>query len=283
MADSVTELDQYKGYWAHAQILLMFEGNLDEALLWFLRSQAVRTDDLHWRYMNYPTRLFTWIGEYNEARRWADRFSYLVDVAEGRFDDAIRTTSNEMRRDPNDSRAIRAVADVLYDAGRHDEALPLYERLRDFAPDGMPLAGSRETTMRLAIVRRFAGDEQAARAAAESVKTDLLRVENYLQELGQGHHRLHLARAMLAAFEREPDRVIGELESAVRLGLRDAQVLDDIVFAELRNDPRFVALERELDAILTIEHKQVLQLICFNNPTPDNWQPLAETCEGVVE
>jgi hypothetical protein len=32
-----------------------------------------------------------------------------------------------------------------------------------------------------------------------------------------------------------------------------------------------------------VEHDKVLQLICFNNPTPDNWQPLPETCEGVAE
>jgi hypothetical protein len=46
---------------------------------------------------------------------------------------------------------------------------------------------------------------------------------------------------------------------------------------------RFVALQNELDAILAVEHDKVLQLICFNNPVPGDWQPLPETCEGVVE
>jgi len=39
----------------------------------------------------------------------------------------------------------------------------------------------------------------------------------------------------------------------------------------------------KLDAILAVEHEKILQLICFNNPVPDEWQPMSETCEGVVE
>ena len=50
-----------------------------------------------------------------------------------------------------------------------------------------------------------------------------------------------------------------------------------------RDEPRFVALQQELDAILAEEHDKVLQLICFNNPVPEDWQPMPETCEGVVE
>lgn len=52
---------------------------------------------------------------------------------------------------------------------------------------------------------------------------------------------------------------------------------------ELQQDPRFVALREELHAILAVEHDKVLQVICFNNPVPDDWQPMPETCEGVQE
>jgi hypothetical protein len=37
------------------------------------------------------------------------------------------------------------------------------------------------------------------------------------------------------------------------------------------------------DGMLADEHEKVLQLICFSNPVPDQWQPLLETCEGVLE
>jgi hypothetical protein len=32
-----------------------------------------------------------------------------------------------------------------------------------------------------------------------------------------------------------------------------------------------------------VEHQKILRLICFNNPVPDEWQPMSETCEGVEE
>ena len=57
----------------------------------------------------------------------------------------------------------------------------------------------------------------------------------------------------------------------------------DPVFDDLRDDLRFVRLGQNLDAILADEHRQLLQLICFNNPVPGEWQPLPETCEGVEQ
>ena len=88
---------------------------------------------------------------------------------------------------------------------------------------------------------------------------------------------------MIAAFEHDPDRVIATLKSSMRLGLRDPNIFDEPIFEDLRDEPRFTALQREMDALLAEEHDKVLQLICFNNPVPDDWQPLPETCEGVVE
>ena len=88
---------------------------------------------------------------------------------------------------------------------------------------------------------------------------------------------------MIAAFDNDPEHAITALESALQRGLRDPQIFDDPIFEDLTNEPRFVALQTELDAILAAEHDKVLQLICLNNPVPDDWRPMPETCEGVVE
>jgi hypothetical protein len=88
-------------------------------------------------------------------------------------------------------------------------------------------------------------------------------------------------QGLIAAFEHDSEAVIVALTSAMQLGLRDPQVFDDLIFRDLWDESRFVALQRELDAILAVERDKVLQLICFNNPTPDNWRPLPKTCEGV--
>ncbi len=91
------------------------------------------------------------------------------------------------------------------------------------------------------------------------------------------------AEAMIAAFEHDPDRVIAALKSAIQRGLWGLAFLDETIFEDLRDEPRFVALREELVAKLAAEHDNVLQLICFNNPVPDDWQPMPETCEGVAE
>jgi hypothetical protein len=55
------------------------------------------------------------------------------------------------------------------------------------------------------------------------------------------------------------------------------------MYEAMWDDPRFVAMQQELDGILDKERAKVLQLLCFNNPAPAGWQPLPETCEGLVE
>jgi tetratricopeptide (TPR) repeat protein len=228
---------------------------------------------------------FTWVGEYDEARRVNDELTYVVDVAEGRFDEALQATQKRMQLYPHHAQAIGAAANVVYAMSRFDEALPLYERLRDFVPEGQPLLASVEMdfrsytmTMRLALARRKVGDEDAAQSAVEIVRNDYAagRVAGFKNQYE------HRAEAMIAAFEHNPDRVIAALRSAIQLGLRNQQVFADPIFEDLWDEPRFVTLQQELDAILAVEHDKVLQLICYNNPVPDDWQPLPETCEGVV-
>ncbi len=85
------------------------------------------------------------------------------------------------------------------------------------------------------------------------------------------------------AFENNLGRVIATLKSAMQHGLRDPQFIGDPIFEDLWDEPRFVALEQELDASLAAEHDKVLQLICFNIPAAAGWQPMPETCEGTVK
>ena len=283
MTDQLLTDSPRRGYMQHSERSYLGEGKIAEGLFWRLRARAENPSDTHGT--SDQVLGFIWVGEYDEARRVNDELTYRVDVAEGRFDEAIQATQMRMRLDPYSEQAIGAAANVLYDAGRIDEALPLYERLRELVPEGRPLTPSEEIdirsweTMRLALARRKAGDEDAAQTAVEIVRNDYAarRVAGYKSQYE------HRAEAMIAAFERNPDRVIAALRSAIQLGLRIRQVFVDPIFEDLWGEPRFVALQKELDAILAVEHDKVLQLICFNNPTPDNWQPLPETCDGVED
>ena len=132
--------------------------------------------------------------------------------------------------------------------------------------------------MQLALLRRAAGDEDGAQAAARVARRE------HAELIGAGEKDMvrDVVEALIGAFEQDPDRAIGGLQSAVRNGLRWPMFLEDPAFISLRDDPRFVAARQEMEALVAAEHVKVLQLICFNNPVPDEWQPMPETCEGVV-
>jgi tetratricopeptide (TPR) repeat protein len=222
---------------------------------------------------------FVWVGEYDEARRIGS--DIWVNFFEGRRDEAIRRSKENLQLYPDRAEILANAAEVLYYTGRHDEALPLYERLLDRAPEDRPISGyaSLQYTMRLAFVRRKAGDEEGAQAAARIARQD----HAARRAAGERNKLQDHAEAMLAAFEHDPDGVIAALKSAIQRGLPSLFFLDEAIFEDLRDEPRFVALREELDAKLSAEHEKVLQLICINNPAPDEWQPMPETCEGVEE
>jgi hypothetical protein len=50
----------------------------------------------------------------------------------------------------------------------------------------------------------------------------------------------------------------------------------------LRESQRFQALESRLESILAEKRVKARQMICFDNPVADSWQPLPETCAGVA-
>ena len=51
--------------------------------------------------------------------------------------------------------------------------------------------------------------------------------------------------------------------------------------APYHDDPDFQALAARLNKILEEERSKTLQLICFDNPAAEVWQPLPETCQDV--
>jgi tetratricopeptide (TPR) repeat protein len=280
IADQLLAQSLRSGYSVHAHISDHGEGKIAESLSWALRANT--EDPNNTSVSRHAIAGFIYVGEYGEARRINDTLVYLVDIAEGRFDEAIQATQRKMLLDPENEAVIGPAAYVLYVAGRIDEALPLYERLRDFRPEGRPIWVSpfqNEATMQLALARRKVGDEDDAQAAARIAEQD----HAALSAAGAKDQFQYRTEAMIGAFQNNPDRVIAALKSAMQHGLRDPAFFGDPIFEDLWDEPRFVAIQQELDAILVAEHDKVLQLICFNNPVPDNWQPLPETCEGVVE
>ncbi len=272
MADQLLAEGARLGYFSHAFTSLYFEGKIADGLSWALKGHPRN---------NRVLFAFILAGEYAEARRINESETEWVDLAEGRFDEAIRETQRKLQLDPEREGPIGEAAYTLYVGGRIDEALPLYERWLAMRPEGRPLTGRYDlvSTMRLALARRKAGDEDGAQAVAQIARQD----HAARRAVGRKNTAQDMAKAMIAGFEHNPDGAIAALKSAVQRGYRNPQSFDDLMFEDLRDDPRFVALRQELHAILDAEHDKVLQLICFDNPVPDEWQPLPETCEAVEE
>jgi len=281
MADQLLAQGARLGYFSHAQTSLFSEGKIAESVSWALRGSA-ETGAVSYNLM----MAFTMDGDYDEARRIDASQAYWVDLAEEHFDEAIRVTQRRVQLAPENKITVWQAAEILYTSGRIDEALPLYERSLGFVPEGRPISSingtyrsDNETMMRLALARRRNGDEDGAQVVAEIARQE----HAALDTVGRKNQYQHRTEAMIAAFEHDPERAFAAIKSAIRLGLRDRQYLDDAIFEDLWGEQSFVALQQELDTILADEHDKVLQLICFNNPTPDDWQPLPETCEGVEE
>ena len=268
MADQLLEQNPEFGYMMHADISLIYEGSIADGVSWALKAPAGNF------YLLYA---FMWIGEYAEARRINDTQTYLVDFAEGYFDKVISEALARVKLNPDDVESLFTAAEALYEAGRVDEALPLMERIDQSASEGGPVSHllTDFRNIRLALARRKAGDEQGAITALEAVKRDLAA----RRLAGRNNQEQSLLEAMVAASEHDMDGAVSNLINAVRLGLRNSQAFDDPVFDDIRDAPRFATPQQELQTILEVEHDKVLQLICFDNPVPGNWQPLTETCE----
>ena len=272
MADQLMEQSPAWGYNAHADISLNYEGRIADGLAAGLKSDP---GNLH------IIRAFIYVGEYAEARRIDPEFNHQVDVAEGKndewFEKALAVAQEFPGREGVQARAARA----LYEAGRIEEALPFLERAYEFAHQGRPFFEPlpNHKMMWLAHARRLAGDEAGAQAAAEIASRDLAA----RRDAGRVNHEIDQAEALLAAFENNPEGVLAAIGRAVDHGLRDRKFFMDPLFKFLSDSPRFLELLEALEVLLETERGRVLQLICHENPVPDEWQPMPETCDGVEE
>ena len=275
IADQFLAEDRHLGYQLHAEISLIWQGEMADGLSWALQGHDVEQNGV---------TAFMRVGLNDEVLRISHMQSVWIDLIEKRFDRVIELAQRFLQRMPDDRQTIWMAAEIMYEAGHIDQAHPLYERLTDFVAEGRPIPSSivdhrsnNEMMLRLAHSRRIVGDEEGAKAAAAIAKQD----HEARGAAGVNNQFQFRTEAMIAAFEKDLDRVVTAGKSAIQNGLRYRQFLDDAIFDIYWKEPRFEAVREELDAVIAAERDKVLQLICFNNPAPDNWQPMPETCEGV--
>ncbi len=271
IADRIIEQSPPAGYRLHARISFWGEGDLSAALSWGLRGSR---NDYH------ASNALLCVRELDEARRIAAPYELWIDVAEGRTDEAVQAARRQVQSNPNGAYFLADAAEALTRAGHVDEGLELYERAFELSPEGRSMiAWGPYYAVQLALARRTSGDEESAQAAALMARQG----NDASRKAGEENQVTDMLDAMISAFDHDADGAIDALRAAIRHGLRWWLIFDDPIFEDLQDEPGFVFLRQELDAILTEEHEKILQLICFNNPVPDDWQPMPETCRGVIE
>jgi len=260
------------GYPIHASISFNCDGAIADALYWYMKR-------------DFPGGgfIFGLVGEYAEAHRKPNvrLFPFLL-LMEGRIDEGIELVDRRVRLDPKTYGSDVDTGDFYYMVRSFDKASAIYERALERAPVGRPISGNMPVikTMRLAYVRRIRGDEAGAQEMAAIARDEYAK----MYAAGKRNGDIYTSAGMIAAFDNKSQRAI----AALRTGVRDSSIryrfaFDNPIFDALRDELGFIEVRKELDDIIAVEHEKVLQLICFNNPSPNVWRPLPETCEGVVE
>ena len=271
-------------YREHARTSLFFEGNIAVGLFWSLKLGQETGYDF-----GQSWQAFYLVGEHAEARRLYDEADFFIDSKEQRWDEVFSVVQEALQLYPQLTYFSLIAGNASYRAQRFDEALEHYERYFNSIPQARLTSLNAASNpvfesfpvinlMRLAHTRRETGDETGAQATAKIARQG----NAALRAAGRNNNNRNLAEAMIAAFDGQTEAAVSALELAVGNGLR-ARFLDEPIFSNIRAIPEFLALRAELDSIIAAERDSVLQLVCFDNPIPNDWQPLPATCEGLVE
>jgi TolB-like protein len=278
MAHSLAEQNAWAGYTAIGNIELYSGKGMPEALGWFMKAYGT---DPHDEFTNrFIIRVLSLVGEYEEARRISDGNLFLVDLQQGDLEGAVHTLRQMHEADPQNYAPLADLADALHLAHRFEESKAYYLQLQKLSPTGLivdSLDASSQPTVRLAYDHKLAGDEQASLAAISLHRQDLEK----RARLGLIFASDFAAEAMSQAVEGDYQGAFESIRSAIDLGLRNNRFFLEPCFEPMAQHPEFLALKAEVKTLVEQDHREIVQMICQQNPIPDMWQPLAATCADV--
>jgi tetratricopeptide (TPR) repeat protein len=277
MADSIHEQNSTLTYQTHTAISY-YAGDSSEALTWSLKAY-----DLDPQGSTIGTALTRILGQLSllpEALRLPNDAHYWAYLNLRMWPEAITVARERLENDPSDPNSILYLANALHLSGDIEQAQVLYEELLVLHPELPIIDTTSETnaaTARAALGRLRSGDEAGALELIELTTEDLRRRSH----AGFVHGEYYRSAALIAALEGDDIAALENIEKAIERGPRDPSLFSEPAFDALRDSQEFQALESRLDSILAEQRIEALQMMCFDNPVPDAWQPLPETCEGI--
>jgi len=275
MARETIEQNPWAGYTALGQIELGAGKDLSGSLNWFMRAYG---EDPHDELSNrYLITILSMVGEYDEARRISDGNLHIVDIQQNHLESAIHALELAHSGDPENISPMVDLADALHLAGRFEESQQLYVQLQKRSPTGVIFDtrdSSTRPTLRMAYAYRLAGDDAAAAKEIEAHRRDLEK----RRSLGLMYAVDYAAEAMARSIEGNAAGAFESIRSAIDAGFRDDTLFREPSLQGLADHPEFLALKAEVGKLLMSEHREILKLICDDNPIPNIWQPMSETC-----
>lgn len=275
---ALAEQHKWAGYAALSNIARA-QGKVAESLYWVLQAYAYDPLD---RFSNGGiVNDFCDLGLPDEARRVSDVTLSMAEWQCGDIDRALELLDREVAMDPDDPQIRGMRLSVLYWRGDKAEALKGYRESAE-ARGAKPMIGGGYGLwphIEYTWLLQQSGNADQASVEIKKMERDLAsRAGTRTDRYGSTFWN----RGQIALLKGDRELALDYMERAIDQGLRVAPIFDAPELAELAENPRFQALRTRMDELLEEERKKALQMICFDNPVPESWQPLAATCAGVM-
>ncbi|TXS92783.1 hypothetical protein FV139_12475 [Parahaliea maris] len=276
IADDLLEVSTWAGHSTHANVSAS-EGNIAESLRWSLL--AFRDNPLDTYSHGGLAGGLSIVGLVSEARRISDYARTFAAATPEEFAEARGYAETAVNTDPDNTSNLLTLAYNTYYAGDLDAALPLYRQIHEIAAPDLPTSQgySLHPGLRYAWLLRRTGDESGARQLLTAIEKDLDSREGTPLTLFPSYIK---DRIVLTWLNGDEEGALTQMAAATPSQLAPRNELLDPLLAPSQQDPRFVAQLERYDAWASEQREEVLTLICENNPIPDSWLPLPETCQG---
>ena len=215
-----------------------------------------------------------------EARRVSDVTLVNAEADCGDLDKALTLLDRMIAMDPDNGSLHQFRPALQYWRGDKAAALAGWTEIAESRGTLPMIAGGYglHDQLRFTWLLQQSGRQDMARAELAKAERDLASREGTATEL---YAAREWERGLMAFLRGERGEALEHFQAAIDDGYNAIDNFDDPMLAPLAGDPQFEALRRQLRDKLDAEREKALVMICTDNPVPDHWQPLAETCADV--
>ncbi|MFV8816425.1 hypothetical protein [Haliea sp. E17] len=277
VADQLVPVNPAQGYLTHASTSFI-EGEFAASLRWSLLAyRANPLDDS--RNLSLVFHLVT-LGLPEEAGRLFPEAHLYTATNPAEFKGKLADISRAAAGSPGNLFFNVILARAYFFTGQYTAALETYAGVKaDFPDTEAVVPGIPVTSLEYAWLLRHAGDEVGAEAMLAYVETDIENRRDTPMTLWPQYLE---DRVVVASLRGNVDEALELLQSMSPPLSWVGYELEGPLFDPLRQEPGFSAFLERHRAWIAKSRQEVIAMMCQDNPIPDAWQPLPETCEPVT-